>query len=265
MYSSRACTRKRSTSYLRIERFVYKTVVLRNPRRAYQFLDALSYRPPEFPSLYVKSLCLQPQLPHDVCNKLLSVCTGLESLALWIPSHPGTAAELITLLSSLPLLTSLSINLTAILSPRHPKPILQNHPVFANITHLDVVNNWALWTSSLGIESLPCVTHLAFRFWARGNVDAALARILKQSAELEVMVLLSDAVVIPGARRYLEKEGIVDVRVVIMKHARDVDEWETMEREGEGLWQRAERVVNWRKRTQAGSYEFPPDYFHECP
>lgn len=244
---------ERSNVYLRIERFVYKTVVLRNPKQAYLFLEALSRRPPEFPSLHVKSLCLQPLLPHGVCNKLLRICTGLESLALWVPSHSGTTAELITLLSSLPL-TFLSINLTAVLSPKHPKPLLQNHPVFARITHLDVVNNWALWISSLGAESLPCLTHIAFRFWARGSIDT---RILKESAKLKVMILFSDAMVIPSARRHLEKEGICDVRVVVMEHTRDADEWEIMKRDGETLWQRAERIVNWRKRTNGGSLHSP--------
>ncbi|KIJ64246.1 hypothetical protein HYDPIDRAFT_112207 [Hydnomerulius pinastri MD-312] len=241
-----------------IETFVYKTVVLRGPGHAFRFMYVLANRSPEFAKTHVKALCIRPQIPHSLIIQLLTVCSGLESLALWVPSQSETPTELVSLLSSLPL-ALLSLNLTAIISPSHPKPVLQNHPVFENLTHLDVVNHWALWTSSLGIERLPHVTHMAFRFWSRGSVNAALSLILRESPALQVLILLADFVVIPGARRYLEKEGIEDSRVVIMKHLRDADEWETMERETEGMWHRAERIVRWRRLTRAGPFDFPQE------
>ncbi|KAF9219834.1 hypothetical protein BS17DRAFT_788481 [Gyrodon lividus] len=247
-----------------IEAFVYKTVVLRGPGHAYQFMSTLVNRSPEFAKLHVKALCVRPQIPRSLTVQLLTLCSGVESLALWVPSQSEGPAEIINILSSLPL-RFLSINLTAITNATcHPVPVLHNHPIFEHLTHLDIVNHWVLWTSSLGIEHLPHLTHVAFRFWSRGSVNAALSLILKESPRLRVLVLLADSVVVPGARHYLDREGIRDDRVVVMKHTRDADEWESMERESEGMWQRAESIIRWRRLTNAGPFAFPPD-FHLSP
>lgn len=233
----------------RIEPFVYGTVVLRGPGHAVEFLGALvNYRPPEFAQSHVKALCIRPSIPFSIVIRLLNTCSGLESLALWTPPHTDTA-DLINLLSSLPL-TFLSINLVSIQLPSFPKPILQNHPAFVNLTHLDIVNNWVLWTSSLGIELLPRLTHVSFRFWSRGSVNGALSTILEQSPKLQVLVLLANSVVIPGAREYLDKQGVHDIRVVVLQHSRDADEWELMERESMTTWERAEYIVRWRRRNR---------------
>lgn len=230
----------------RIEPFVYKTVLLRGAGHAFQFLDALiSYRSPEFARSHVKALCIRPSIPLSLTLQLLTMCSGLESLALWILPQTDTA-NLINVITSLPL-TFLSVNLRSILPPGHSKPVLQNHPAFVNLTHLDVVNHWVLWTTSLGIEHLPLLTHVAFRFWSRGSVHAALSTILRQSPKLQVLVLLADSMVIPGARQYLEKQDIQDIRVVVLKHAKDADEWKLMERDSVGMWQRAECIVRWRR------------------
>ncbi|KAF9234560.1 hypothetical protein BU15DRAFT_52498 [Melanogaster broomeanus] len=259
-----------------MEAFMYKTVVLRGAGHAFLFLYALANRSPEFAKTRVKALCIRPQIPYSLIIQLLTLCSGLESLALWISStrHAASDSELTNLLSTLPL-KFLSLDIMAVISPSHPKPDLQNHPAFIHLTHLDIVNHWVLWTSSLGIEHLPRLTHVAFRFWCRGNVNTALSLILKESPRLRVLILLADSVVLPGARRYLEKEGIRDERVVVMEHTRDADEWEAMERDSEGIWQRAESVVRWRMLTRgrcqlgrgvissfiaaAGPFDIPPD------
>ncbi|KAF8839327.1 hypothetical protein BDN67DRAFT_970167, partial [Paxillus ammoniavirescens] len=215
-----------------IEVFVYKTVVLRGRGHAFQFLYALSNRPPDFAHSHVKSLCIRPQIPLSLTIQLLTLCSGLETLALWTHSQPENPAEITNILTSLPL-TSLSINLHAITTNLtcYPRHALQNHPVFVNLTHLDIVNPWVVWTTSLGIEHLPRLTHLAFRFWSRGSVNGALSRILGESPRLQVLVLLADSVVVPGARTYLDCEDIRDIRVVVIEHIRDADEWKMIERD----------------------------------
>ena len=55
-----------------------------------------------------------------------------------------------------------------------------------------------LWTSTHGVEHLPLLTHVAFRFWSRGSVNAALSTILRESPKLRVFILLADSKVIPG-------------------------------------------------------------------
>ena len=266
---------KSISTVFRIEPFVYKTVLLRGPEHAAQFLGALiNDRPPEFAQSYVKALCIRPSIPLGLTIQLLTTCSGLESLALWIPPQSDTA-DLINLLSSLPL-TSLSLVLASIQPTSYRNPVLQNHPVFVNITHLDIVDHWMLWTSTHGIENLPLLTHVAFRFWSRGSVSAALSTILRESPKLRVLILLADSKVLPGTRVYLYEQGIRDIRVVVLQHARDADEWESMERDSVTMWQRADMIVRWRRcnrglcmvcgrvKTErfvtAGPFDFPPGF-----
>ncbi|KAF8555467.1 hypothetical protein OG21DRAFT_892931 [Imleria badia] len=246
-----------------VEPFVYKTVLLRGEKHAVQFLGALvNDRPPEFAQSHVKALCIRPSIPPRLTIQLLTTCSGLESLALWIPPQTDTA-DLVNLLSSLPL-TFLSLNLASIKPSTYWQPALRNHPVFVNLTHLDIVDHWMLWTSTHGIEYLPLLTHVSFRFWSRGSVSAALLTILRESSNLEVLVLLANSVVIPGTREYLEKQGVRDIRVVVLKHDRDADEWESMQRDAMTMWQRAEYIVGWRRRNRAGPFDFPPGFAFGC-
>ena len=76
-------------------------------------------------------------------------------------------ADLVGLLSALPL----SLNLTSIKPFAYWQPPLKNYPVFVNLTHLDIMDHQCmLWTSIHGIECLPFLTHVSFRFWSRGSV-----------------------------------------------------------------------------------------------
>lgn len=260
----------------RIEPFAYKTVILRGPGHAAQLLGALiNNRPPEFAQLYVKALCIPPSIPLRPTLQLLAVCSGLESLALWMTPVQVDTADLINLISSLPL-AFLSLNMRCILPLSPPDPDLQNHPALVNITHLDIVNQWVLWKSSLGIEHLPLLTHLALRIWSRGSIATALLTILRESPKLRVLILLADSLVIHRVRTYLEKQGVRDIRVVVLRHARDVDEWELMERDSLAMWKRADIIVEWRRLNRgwwmvcgrvrakrfvtAGPFDFPPGF-----
>ncbi|KAH7882593.1 hypothetical protein F5I97DRAFT_1983207 [Phlebopus sp. FC_14] len=279
-----------------VEGYVYKTIVLRDASHADRFLSALSFRPSSFASTRIKALCICPRIPGPLAHRLLTLCTGIRSLALWLPAHaqlgtpsgdPTTTAtqSLLQLISSLPL-TSLSTSIdlmsllsaptgthapgtvTASLNPHHLSSLNQApanltppraiFPTVARLTHLDIVTHWALWTSSFGIEHLPHLTHLAFRSWARGDISAALGKILGGSRSLEVLVLIVDGVVFASARGvYLEKNGVRDGRVVVMR--REGEEWEMWgEREIEekgGMWACAEGVVQWRKEM-GGRFPF---------
>lgn len=225
---------------------------MRGPAHAVRFLGALAWHSPEFAKTHVKALYIRPSIPLTLTLHLLSACSGLDSLAFWIVPQSDTA-ELVQRLSALPL-TSLSLNVRSIVPASAHKSVLENHPVFVNLTHLDIMNHWVLWTSSLGIEHLPRLTHVAFRFWSRGNINSALSTILSQSPRLRVLVLLADGVVLPGAKEYLERQGILDTRVVVLKHTREADEWERMRFRNMDasacMWTRADRIAEWRERNR---------------
>ncbi|KAH7922263.1 hypothetical protein BV22DRAFT_1037651 [Leucogyrophana mollusca] len=238
---------------------MYGTIVLRGGCHTLRFLNALYSRPPSFAQQRVTSVCIRHSIPLDIAAKLISYCTGITNLALWVTPRADAPTLLAPLLEALPLI-SLSLNLTSVLGPADSRVSLSSHPLFSRLKRLDLVNHWALWTSSLGIESLPRLTHVSFRFWARGNVGTALKVILKEAMSLEVLVLLADRVIYPEGRTYLEREGIKDVRVVILMHGNDVDQWVALERGEEAIWERATRVVKWRRRMSAGAFDFPPEF-----
>ena len=265
------------SAIFRIEPFVYKTVILRGRAHAAQFLDALiNDRPPKFAQSHVKALYIRPTIPRGLTIQLLATCSGLESLALWIPSQPDSTV-LIDLLSPLPL-TFLTFGLLSIQPTGYWNFVLQNHPVFVNLTHLDIVNHWTAWTRTHGIEHLPLLTHLAFRFQLRRSVNTVLPEILREIPRLRVLVLLVNSKVIHRSREYLEKQGIRDMRVVVMKHAGNTagDQWESMERDSVTMWQRADMIVGWRRYNRgwcivcgrvttkrfvtAGPFDFPPGF-----
>ncbi|KAH7911843.1 hypothetical protein BJ138DRAFT_1112833 [Hygrophoropsis aurantiaca] len=242
-----------------LEPFIYGTVVLRGKGQTFRFLNALYSRPPSFAHQRVKSVCLRQSIPLDLAGKVLSLCTGITNLALWITPQAEGPSLLLPLLEALPL-TSVSLNLPSVMGPADSREPLSNQPLFSRLERLDLVNHWALWTSSLGIERLQRLTHTSFRFWARGNVGSALKLILREARSLEVLVLLSDRIIYPEGKTYLEKEDIRDARVVVMMHRGDAEQWIALERGEEGIWERATSVVRWRKRMGAGVFDLPPDF-----
>ena len=118
-----------------------------------------------FAQLHVKALCIRPSILLRLTIQLLTACPGLESLAPWIPPQSSTA-DLVNLLSPLPL-TFLSLNITSMVLPSYPKPGLQDHPAFINLTHLDSINNWVLWTQSGPLRS----GSSTFLFWPTRSFD----------------------------------------------------------------------------------------------
>ena len=75
---------KSVSAVFRIEHFVYRMVILRGPKHAAQFLDAvINDRPPEkFARSHVNALCIRPSTPLRLVIQLLTTCSGLE----WITS-----------------------------------------------------------------------------------------------------------------------------------------------------------------------------------
>ncbi|KAK7001315.1 hypothetical protein R3P38DRAFT_3216885 [Favolaschia claudopus] len=139
-----------------IEAVIYETVVL-GPR--------------EFFSKNIRNLHLTSGVLYDRARDLISVCTSLSTLTCW--ANPlSSRNDSQTALQS-PFLRRLSID-ASILWPPRTSPVSQldlTHPVFARLTHLEIVNppsefDWAPLLSGL----LSCLTHLAF-----GDLNAAHA------------------------------------------------------------------------------------------
>ncbi|EGO28780.1 hypothetical protein SERLADRAFT_434679 [Serpula lacrymans var. lacrymans S7.9] len=254
----------------------------------------------------INTLVLPRSTPLAVAEQLVPLCTNLQTLACWVSPTDGSAMKLEHVLrdrereadktvritgSKMKTLTHASINLTTFLGspPNSPSGLSSTSlPFLSHLTHLDIVNHWAMWTLPIStasyaeheqgphpLLSLPCLTHVAFRYWARGSVGAVLER----CKALRVIVLRVENVVWGLAKERLRKEGVrwvgsgwesveecdalaedrmqgggsrnkESIRVVVMHHRSDLDEWERVQRGEEGMWERAERAL--RMKTLAG-------------
>ncbi|KAH7882542.1 hypothetical protein F5I97DRAFT_266336 [Phlebopus sp. FC_14] len=236
---------------------MYRKIVLHDPHQAQKFLDALSqFRSHLFAENRIKSLYIFPEICNRVAHEALTVCTGLQNVSIRSTPPFSDPGGLLHLLSSLPL-TSLSINLTALITrTRPPKPtLLLSDTMFTQLTHLEVLGSRSLELSSFGIEHLPRLTHLACQFLRTTDFAVTLCHILDKSPRLEVLVLLAGAYVFRRCKMHMEKDGTIrDIRVVMRPLTfRNWDKAEE-EFEGEGTWEVAERIVRWRRDTRGNLY-----------
>ncbi|KAJ7879473.1 hypothetical protein B0H14DRAFT_2341367, partial [Mycena olivaceomarginata] len=151
-----------------VEAVIYETIVLGGIGRSKQdlFWSTLSLRPPNFFSKNVRHLHLTSGVSYTRARHLISVCTNLSTLTCWAKSsqHQRGAA-----------LRRLSIDADMLWPRNGPNTVPDlTHPVFASLTHLEIVNprsgfDW----SPLLDGSVPHLTHLAM-----GDLEAAHAESL---------------------------------------------------------------------------------------
>lgn len=219
---------------------MYKVVILNQPRVASNFLRTIDSKPASFFAQHVKTLCLARGVTVEQAMRIMAVCTGVSNLACWCIPQEYSAALL-------PLITKLALrrlSLTHKALPGSDKP--EEHgfdlPAFQNITHLDIVNHWSLWNTA-GFDALPRLTHIAFRFWARGSVARALRNILTSCTSLKVLVLLTHDLIMDAAVEFLEREGLDDPRIAVVPYSKNIQYYEALGRGEPDLWAAAEENV----------------------
>jgi len=219
---------------------VYGVVILNRPRTALKFLRTLDSKHLDFFVDYVKTICLGRGISVQHAVHILSRCTGIVNLACWIIPDSYSTAVLAPIISRLGL-RRLSLNQKALpgLDQYQPRDCTL---AFRSITHLDIVNHWALWSTS-GLAALPRLTHIAFRYWACGSVAIALRNILSGCTALQVLVLLTHNLIMNAALELLDHESLDDPRVVVMSYSKDMQHWETLVRGEPDLWAQAEEIV----------------------
>ncbi|KAF8143344.1 hypothetical protein K438DRAFT_1783845 [Mycena galopus ATCC 62051] len=151
------------TRYVQIwvEAVIYETIVLgRTCEKQDLFWRTFSSRPPAFFSKAIRNLHLTSGISYNRARDIISVCPNLSTLTCW--ANPlSTKKELCALLS--PNLQRLSIDASILWSTSSTNIPDLTHPVFARLTHLEIVNppsgfDW----SPLLDGSVAHLTHLAF-------------------------------------------------------------------------------------------------------
>lgn len=126
------------------------------------------------------------------------------------------------------------------------------HPLFANITHLRIVDGWTTWTTWSDLHLIPCLTHLALDFSGimltnLSRVTPALTHILEECSKLKVCVLYTNKFELVATQRALACQGMEDPRVVVLAYANPLDGWEAGVRGHASHWEFAETVLRGRQ------------------
>ena len=120
-------------------------------------------KPPEFYSKHVKNLWISAADDRQAFERILSICSGVENLALF-PMRRRIFYPFVPFLD-IPNAGSHLRRLTCKLEYLFiPWSTNQNfhHPCFANITHLHLFDETEDWSTYEGFENLRSLTHLAF-------------------------------------------------------------------------------------------------------
>jgi hypothetical protein len=111
-------------------------------------------------------------------------------------------------------LASLSLNISLVFRYcASPVISLSDVPTFCTITHLEILNGWILWGSTIGLEHLRNLTHLSLCFHTQ-RTKLSLVTLLLSRLPLQVLVLRTteDLCVVQAS---LKLAGLTDPRIVL--------------------------------------------------
>lgn len=167
----------------------------------------------------------------------------MTSLALWIaPSDvPNEMNLLLRSLNALPLMT-LSLSISLIFN--HSSCVsLSTIPVFRLLSHLEIINHWILWGSTVGLQDLDGLTHLCLHV-DRQRTKPVLVKLLLNNPHFRIFVfrISEDSATM---HKFLEQNDLVDPRIVLVHRSRSDFRADDM-----SLWRNAEQIVEWRYANQ---------------
>ncbi|KAG2028720.1 hypothetical protein BDR03DRAFT_882826, partial [Suillus americanus] len=196
----------------RLEKLMYKNIVLCGETEVKRFLECLHLRPMhiEFAQQYIKSLFLVGSVPKSTVIDILSICNHVTCLALVLSTDEFAldVSSLWCALDALPLkslLFAVKIDLASSLST--------SPPAFTHLTHLDVNDDFILNQPNSGLEGLATLTHLCAVLKTRADPVAVMRLINNTRLQLLAFRVDVQHIVI---QRFLEKHGLLDRRIVLM-------------------------------------------------
>ncbi|KAG2105172.1 hypothetical protein BD769DRAFT_1393331 [Suillus cothurnatus] len=203
-------------------------------QQAYSLLF-VSRRHCDFARGAVQSLCIEGDILPSTAAEILSLCSGITNLALWIaPSDfkNGTTNPLLQPLNDLPLM-SLSLSISLIFRDTHLVS-LSAFKAFGTLTHLEILNGWVLWNST--------------------RTKPKLVAFLLTLSHLRVIVFhISED--IDAVQTFLESNFLNDSRIVLVSQKPTA--WDEFGGGDMFLWKAADQVVDRRYTSTQGMYFYP--------
>lgn len=233
----------------RIEPFIYENVILDFPiLTAELFIRTLDSRPASFFAKYVTNLRITNSMTFSQASRILSVCTGAVNISCW--ASPTTKAGLLPVIRLHPV-QKLSVKLEDIMDL---SPTLDfSHPLFENLTHLEIVNPPAYSLDSTpsidwsGLHQLSKITHLAFGdlyYDQHSYMVQVFVDLLSNCESLNTLVLISSDARFSNA--LYREHKLHNSRLVTLPTFHYPDRYHTYWRalrQGEpDMWERADEI-----------------------
>jgi hypothetical protein len=199
-------------------------------------------------------LCIEGDILPSTAAEILSLCSGITNLALWIaPSDfkNGTTNPLLQPLNDLPLM-SLSLSISLIFRDTHLVS-LSAFKAFGTLTHLEILNGWVLWNSTVGVEYLHGLTHLCLRIHTQRTKPKLVAFLLTLSHLRVIVFRISED--IDAVQTFLESNFLNDSRIVLVSQKPTA--WDEFGGGDMFLWKAADQVVDRRYTSTQGMYFYP--------
>jgi len=237
----------------RTEPILYEKVILGSESEARRFMICLRRResPHSFARTAVKRLCMFGDMMPTIALEILEHCTGITALAIWIQSAFAGSARMQEYVDSLSLLTELSLNMSSMFFSTAPS--FATLDVAHRITHLEILDGWVLWTSTVGIEEMTRLTHLALDLHLWYSCVEHIQRILHRCSALKV-VLLQTYSSRSEVNTWLESRSIHDIRIVWTDNSTWIN-WDILglDEESCNLWDYGGEIVAWQRQND-GTY-----------
>ncbi|KAJ6529223.1 hypothetical protein B0H19DRAFT_1193455 [Mycena capillaripes] len=197
---------------------------------------------------YVRHLAFMDNQTAAEITSILSACGAITNLLLFFV---GDEAHL-DRLARLPL-QRLSVYLQLLFPPPAEKDF--GHPLFANITHLDIwytMRDSKRWESWSKLALIPRLSHLSFH---DDHISPAVHRgALKHCKFLKVLAIIyTSRKDLRRGQTPARADLASDPRFVILLVPDFLGDWETGARGGEDYWIRAEELVQRRRSGETDS------------
>jgi hypothetical protein len=234
----------------RFERQLYRNVVLHDQDKASLFLQCIRLRDDyqDFVMTSIKSISLSGDINGTTIVEILSLCTGINTLAILCDSEEFQMYDkepILQALDALPLnVLSLQMDLRLI---RYYIPSVT--VVMSRLTHLEIDDNRML--SSVDMKFLPRLTHLALvgtTYDPSDNLPSLVKRLLSHPT-LQILIFCTNQH--SEFSNFLDIHKLHDPRMILAP--RRQYSWDDLGRASMLFWEIAEDVAKLREPNHSKS------------
>ena len=197
----------------------------------------------------VKRLCIFGNMMPAMALEILEYCTGITALAMWNQYGWAHSERMQESVDALPLLMELSLNMLSMFFSTTPSFSMLD--MTHRITRLEILDRWILWTSTVGIEEMTWLTHLALDLHLWHTCVQHIWTILDRCSALKV-VLLQAFCSQSEANDWLEACGIYDIRIVWTDDSTWIN-WDILgvDKDSCNLWDYVSEIVAWQRKNDS--------------